>query len=72
MYHSGAILSHAEQLATEIARAPDDTRLKLQPKFAQVLHEMRSTGTAVPPKLRNLHEQLLEEAIEARFDNLPV
>lgn len=72
MYHSAPLVSHADQLAQEIKRASAESRLRMQPELGKVLQELELAGTSVPARLRNLHEQLLEEAIEARFDNLPV
>ncbi|MEM6308708.1 MAG: hypothetical protein AAF754_01565 [Pseudomonadota bacterium] len=72
MYHSAPILSVADELAAQIKDASTEERLRLQPQFGRVLQEMEQAGTLVPARLRNLHEQLLEETIEARFDNLPI
>ena len=72
MYHSATMVSHADELAKEIKASTPDRRLALQPEFGRVLQELEQAGTAVPARLRNLHELLLEEAIEARFDNLPI
>lgn len=72
MYHSAPLVSQADHLAHEIRRASSSTRLRMQPEFGRVLQELEQAGTAVPARLRNLHEQLLEEAIEAQFDNLPI
>lgn len=72
MYHSAPLVSHADELATEIRDASPDRRLQLEPHFGRVLQELDRAGTLVPARLRNLHEQLLEEAIEAKFDNLPI
>ncbi len=72
MFHSAPLVSHADALANEIKQASPDDRLKLQPEFGQVLMDMEREGTTVPARLRNLHELLLEEAIEAKFDNFPV
>ena len=72
MYHGAPLVSHADQLAQEIKLASPETRLKMQPELGKVLQELEQAGTVVPARLRNLHEQLLEEAIEAQFDNLPI
>ena len=72
VYHSAQIVSEADALAQEIREASSERRLQLQPAFGRVLQNLEQMGADVPPRLRNLHEQLLEEAIEARFDNLPV
>lgn len=72
MFHSAPVISHADELAQKIRASSPDDRLKLQPEFGRVLQELEQNGAAIPARLRNLHEQLLEEAIEARFDNLPI
>ncbi len=72
MRHAAPMVTQADKLASEIRAATPDLRLRLQPKFGRVLQDLELAGTSVPARLRNLHEQLLEEAIEARFDNLPV
>jgi len=72
MFHSAPLVSHADQLAKDIRNAPPEVRLQMQPDFGKVLQELEQAGTEVPARLRNLHEQLLEEAIEAQFDNLPI
>lgn len=72
MYVSAPLVSHADEMAMEIREASSEMRLKLQPQFGRVLQELELAGTSVPARLRNLHEQLLEEAIEAQFDNLPI
>lgn len=66
------MVSEADELAREIRESSPVKRLELQPAFGRVLQDIEQTGLTVPARLRNLHEQLLEEAIEARFDNLPV
>jgi hypothetical protein len=71
-YQSAPLISHADELARSIRNAPAQDRLRLQPDLGRLLQEMEQAGTNVPARLRNLHEQLLEEAIEAQFDNLPV
>lgn len=72
MFHAAPLQSHADQLAKEIRHASPETRLRLQPELGRLLQELEQAGTTVPARLRNLHEQLLEEAIEAQFDNLPI
>ncbi|MFK7877011.1 MAG: hypothetical protein AB8B71_14710 [Paracoccaceae bacterium] len=72
MMISAPLVSHADTLAMEIQSATPAARLKLQPEFGKLLQDMAKSGARVPARLRNLHEQLLEEAIEARFDNFPI
>ena len=69
--HAG-LVSEAETLVARIRRAPAQRRLELQPSLGEVIERLTSTGQTVPRKLRLLHDELLDEAIEARFDNIPV
>ena len=72
MFYDKDLSSGAEALVNEIANANAASRLKLQPQLTRFVQDMQKSGAAVPPSLKNLNEQLLDEAIEARFDNLPV
>ncbi|WP_377186376.1 hypothetical protein [Ruegeria meonggei] len=66
------LYSEAEQLERKIQGACLDTRLALQPSFAKVIDRMRQQGVRVPSRLRRLDAALCEDAMEARFDNLPI
>lgn len=72
MYQHTKILSQAEELAETIAGADAQARLKMQGQFERVLHDLKVSGHTVPAKLRRLNDQLIQETVEARFDNLPV
>lgn len=72
MYHTNTFTKGADTLVQEITNGNASQRLQLQPKLTQMVDDIQKSGVPVPPQLRNLSEQLLEEAIEARFDNLPV
>ncbi|WP_050930328.1 hypothetical protein [Aestuariivita boseongensis] len=63
---------HAESLEAEIARANASTRLSLQPRLQKFLTHLEADGVRVPSRLKKLNSELIEEAIEARFDNMPV
>ncbi len=62
----------AENLEQEITHAAPATRLALQPQFSQILHRIAARGERVPVRMRSLDAALIDEAIEARFDNMPV
>ena len=62
----------AMQLEQELRAASSAKRLELQPELDRLLRQLEGEGTAVPRRLRNLHQQLLDEAMEAKFDNLPI
>lgn len=63
---------NVELLADEIASASSGARLDLQPKFSHALKRLAEAGSHVPAHMRDLDAALLDEAIEARFDNMPV
>lgn len=62
----------ARQLEATIVAAPAARRLELQPQLNRVLERLMRSGQHVPARLRNLNAVLLDEAIEERFNNLPV
>ncbi|MES0826087.1 hypothetical protein [Ruegeria sp. SCP11] len=66
------LYSEAEQLEKKLKGACLDTRLALQPSVTKVIDRMRQEGVHVPSRLRQLDAALCEDAMEARFDNLPV
>lgn len=47
-------------------------RYRLQPQFNRLLGEMRGAGRPVPQRLNDLNAALIDEAVEAQFDNLPL
>ena len=66
------LYSEAERLEKKLNGAGLDTRLALQPSVTKVIERMRQEGIRVPSRLRELDAALCEDAMEARFDNLPV
>ncbi len=66
------LYSEAEQLEKKLQDACLDTRLALQPSFSKIVDRMRQQGMHVPSRMRRLDAALCEDAMEARFDNLPV
>lgn len=66
------LLSAAEKLEHRIAAADEAERLALQPEFSKVLERLEAEGQQVPAHLRRLDAALIDEAVEARFDNMPV
>ncbi|MEY8830496.1 hypothetical protein AB9K34_19160 [Sedimentitalea sp. XS_ASV28] len=62
----------AKHLEERISAAKAETRIALQPQFSRVLSKIAAEGARVPRRMRQLDAALLDEAIEARFDNMPV
>lgn len=61
-----------ERLESRISRADRAQRLALQPQLSACLIRLKDQGMEVPHRLRRLDAALVDEAIEARFDNMPV
>ncbi len=51
---------------------PRNRRYHLQPRLEEVIRNIQVRGEAVPAEARQLHKKLVDEAIEAQFDNMPV
>lgn len=66
------LIKTAESLEHQIAAADAVARLKLQPQFSRVLEQLTAEGANVPARLRELDAALVDEVVEARFDNMPV
>lgn len=66
------LLRAAERLEKQIGSATASKRLALQPEFTRVLGRLKAEGAPVPLRMRRLEADLTDEAIEARFDNMPV
>ena len=59
-------------LEEQIKAARGQERLRLKPQVQAVIRQLKRDGTRVPSRLRNLNEALIQEEIEAKFDNLPL
>ncbi|MEY8837991.1 hypothetical protein AB9K41_03010 [Cribrihabitans sp. XS_ASV171] len=66
------LILEAEHLEKRLTGAPLETRLEMQPKVSQLVEGLRARGAKVPSRLRRLDAMLCDEAIEARFDNMPI
>lgn len=66
------LLDMALRLEREILDAGPDRRLAMQPEFSRVLDRLRMERVEIPRRLLQLEAELADEAIEARFDNLPL
>lgn len=60
------------EIKSAIQRCPAAERYRLQPKLDRVIRTLRAAGVTVPAEARQLNAELQAEAIEARFDNVPV
>ena len=69
---TGSLLQQAERLARQAAAADVAARIRLQPELTRLVERMRIEGLHVPARLQRLEAELADEAIEARFDNMPV
>ena len=47
-------------------------RHRLQPEYHAILKQMAAEGVPVPPRLQDLDMRLIDEAVEAQFDNMPI
>ena len=48
------------------------TRIAMQPQLQTILNRLEADGIVVPGRLKRLNATLIDEAIEARFDNMPI
>ena len=66
------LLATSETLEAHISRASLATRIAMQPQLQTILNRLEADGIAVPGRLKRLNAALIDEAIEARFDNMPI
>jgi hypothetical protein len=66
------LIRTAEALEQKIAGANSAARLAMQPEFARVIDRLRANRVDIPSRLLRLDAALVEEAVEDRFDNMPV
>ncbi|OWU85297.1 hypothetical protein ATO6_09785 [Oceanicola sp. 22II-s10i] len=64
--------TRAEHVVSAIAGARPGTRHQHLSDLHHVVSEFGLRGNGIPQHLRQLQEELTNEAIEAQFDNLPV
>lgn len=67
-----SLTQEIKQLHRQILDLSECERYRLQPRLAGLLGQMREAGEQVPSEMRRLNETLLDEAIEAQFENMPV
>jgi hypothetical protein len=66
------LMERVEALELRIIRATQSGRLVLQPELTRMLDRLDEQGLPVPRRLRDMEAALVEDAIESRFDNMPV
>lgn len=66
------LFEHADALSQKFDHADEEARLAMQPQLSRLINQFEAEGTTIPRKLRYMNAVLVEEAIEAQFDNLPV
>ena len=59
-------------LKAEIENADPDARAGYEPALARLIQDMTEAELSVPPDVRDLYDELVNENIEAQFDNMPV
>lgn len=65
-------IENAEKIAEKIAQSTGEARTALHEDLHRSLSRIRQGGGKVPGKLHRLDLDLVDEAVEASFDNMPV
>ncbi|MEM9844289.1 MAG: hypothetical protein AAF965_05775 [Pseudomonadota bacterium] len=65
-------VTEMHRLHRQILSMAADERHIMQPKLDYLIARTRQSGARVPCDIAQLNTALLDEAIEAQFDNLPV
>ncbi|HKL06704.1 MAG TPA: hypothetical protein VJ929_12930 [Roseovarius sp.] len=60
------------QLKAEILNDESGMRHAHAPALAKLIDQLEEQGKPVPADIRSLHDELVNETIEAQFDNMPV
>lgn len=61
-----------QQLHQKILATKSEDKYRLQPQLDRIIERMDARGEEVKAEIRWLNEELLNDAIEAQFDNMPV
>lgn len=65
-------IAELDQIQTLISQDGPEARYRHEPHLRRVIAHLRAEGQAVPTRVKQLHQALLSEAIEAEFDNMPI
>lgn len=66
------LVQQAQGIASEISEASSNDRLKMHEQLHRTLELIKLHGGKVPSQLHRLDLDLVDEAVEAAFDNVPV
>ncbi len=66
------LIDRAQGLAATISEASGTDRYKLHDQLHRTLELIKLQGGKVPAQLRRLDLDLVDEAVEDSFDNMPV
>ncbi len=66
------LTTRLDVLIHKIKQESPSARFRLQPQLNTLIHEIEAQGAKVHRGTKLLNEELLNEAIEAQFDNMPV
>ncbi|MEQ9259867.1 MAG: hypothetical protein RIG84_12315 [Roseovarius sp.] len=61
-----------QELHDAILSADAEARRSLQPELAEMIADCEAKGAHVPAQIHELNEDLLADAMEAQFDNIPL
>lgn len=61
-----------DRLMAQIADATAEARTTFQPALSRLIDAMLENGEPVSAEAKLLNEELVNEAIESQFDNMPV
>ena len=61
-----------DELIKEIDAADATDRAAFEPRLSRMIEDVEASGEPVPAGVKCLHEELVNEKIEAQFDNMPV
>ena len=64
--------SQVSHLIEKAEKGSHSERMRLQPQIDSVVTALTMQGINVPCKLRNINNQLKDEALDDMFDNMPI
>ena len=65
-------LQNLKDLVAEIEAAEPDAKIGFQKALSALVDEIEEAGGEVAPEVLSLRDELVNEVIEAQFDNMPV